>query len=266
MSNNKSKKQARVLYVCFIIMIITAAILVAVTSTANKSRPKGEPAPAPEQEATGRETRDISELFPGIKGRGDGKNDSKDDGDSGEKDKKEDAGLVPDDEDGKDKIETAPPETEKTDVEPETVTFTLPVDGGLINPHSLKVPVFSATMNDYRTHTGVDLESGIGGEVRAVADGTVEEVWEDPMMGWSLRISHAGGFESVYRNLSPDFPEGIEKGAAVSSGQVVAAVGGTALIECEEEPHLHFELRVAGESVDPSEHIGFEPVSAEFED
>ena len=266
MSNNKSRKQARVLYVCFIIMLVTAAILVAVTGTANKSRPSRQP-DAPSEQTDGTEKKDPLTLLPGI-GGGDEKEPSTEG--------KKDAGLIPDEADGEnvpdggDKTakpdERAKPETEKTGAEPETVTFTLPADGKVITSHSIKVPVFSATMNDYRTHTGVDIASETGGEVRAAADGVIEEIFEDPMMGWTVRVSHGGGFESVYRNLSPDFPEGIETGAAVTAGQTIGAVGGTALIECEEEPHLHFELKLAGESVDPADYMAMETVSTEYED
>ncbi len=264
MSNNKSRKQARALYVCFIIMVVTAAILVAVTGTANKSRAKHDPVAPSEQGEGVAEKNDPLKLLPGVKDREEEPTGT---------DEKKDAGLIPDEADGEGVPDgkTKPdkdtkPETESTGTVPEPVTFTAPVDGKVLVSHSMKVPVFSPTMNDYRTHAGVDIVSEPGGEVRAAADGTVEEIWEDPMMGWSMRVSHAGGFESVYRNLSPDFPEGIEQGAQVAAGQTVGAVGSTALIECEEEPHLHFELKQAGEYVDPAEYMGLESVSAEYED
>ena len=266
MAYNKSRKQTRVLYVCFIIMLVTAAILIAVSGTANRSRPKQVPVAPSEQSETGKS--DPLNLLPGSDGGEEGK------GPAGES--KKGAGLIPDEADGENvpdggdkkagQDDTAKPETEKTAAEPETVTFVLPADGKVVVSHSLKVPVFSATMNDYRTHAGVDIVSETGGEVRAAADGTVEEIWEDPMMGWSVRVSHAGGFESVYRNLSPDFPEGIGTGASVTAGQTIGAVGGTALIECEDEPHLHFELKLAGEYVDPAEYMAMETVGTEFED
>lgn len=253
------------LYVCFIIMLVTAAILVAVTGTANKSRPKHEPVAPSEQGGESSGTNDPLKLLPGTKDLGNEKETGTDE--------KKDAGLISDEADGENVTDgkakpdkETKPETERTDAEPESVTFTLPADGKVITSHSMKVPVFSATMNDYRTHAGVDIVSETGGEVRAAADGTVEEIWEDPMMGWSMRVSHAGGFESVYRNLSPDFPEGIEQGAKVAAGQTVGAVGESALIECEEEPHLHFELKLAGEYVDPAEYMGLESVSEEYED
>ena len=49
----------------------------------------------------------------------------------------------------------------------------------------------------------------------------------------------------------------IEAGTRVQKGQVIATAGDTALSEISEDSHLHFELSVNGESVDPSDYIEF---------
>mgnify|MGYP003330477446 CR=1 FL=1 len=61
-------------------------------------------------------------------------------------------------------------------------------------------------------------------------------------------------------------PEGIAAGVPVNAGDVIGAVGDTALIECEEESHLHLELQVNGEAVDPSEYIEMVKISEVYED
>ena len=151
------------------------------------------------------------------------------------------------------------PTDEKEDVfAPESLPdFICPVDGEILKGHSIDVPVFSATMEDYRTHNGIDIYAEAGSEVLASAGGTVRDVWSDPMMGQCVSLSHPGGAVTTYKNLSPEIAEGIEKDAEVSAGQVIGCIGDTALEEVAEESHLHFEMSVDGVSTDPTEYITF---------
>ena len=58
-----------------------------------------------------------------------------------------------------------------------------------------------------------------------------------------------------YKNLSEELPDGIKEGSAVRSGQLIATVGDSAMLELAEEPHLHFEMTVADLSVNPLEYF-----------
>ena len=119
------------------------------------------------------------------------------------------------------------------------------------------VLVFSPTMNDYRTHTAIDLSATLGQEVMAVADGVVKNIWQDPFMGTCVSIEHTGNAISYYKNLDPVVKEGLVIGAAVKAGDVIGAVGESAMNEVAQDPHLHFELKVNDKHVDPKEHIKF---------
>ena len=107
--------------------------------------------------------------------------------------------------------------------------------------------------DSYRTHDGIDICAGAGEGVMAAADGIVTEVYAHPMMGTTVVIRHDGDAESVYQNLAEDVA--VSVGDTVKSGEVLGAVGESALIEIAEEPHLHFALRVAGKSVNPLDYI-----------
>ncbi len=135
--------------------------------------------------------------------------------------------------------------------------FCAPVGGEITKACSLETPVFSQTMEDFRTHPGVDLYCPVGTDVLCVADGAVLEVWDDPLMGMSIFVEHSGGAVSVYKGLSDTVPEGIVAGAQVKRGQVIASSGDTALIEIAQDSHLHLELMVNGERVDPCDYIDF---------
>lgn len=135
--------------------------------------------------------------------------------------------------------------------------FSMPVSGDLAIDFSDSVPVFSQTMNDYRTHLGIDISSELGTPVTCVADGIVTNVWNDPFMGTSISVEHAGGAISIYKNLDEEIADGIVIGASVKKGDVLGAVGETAMNELAEEPHLHYEMKINGKHVDPKEHLPF---------
>lgn len=156
--------------------------------------------------------------------------------------------------------ETEPPVTtaspaaaEPADAPPEN--FVSPAHGSLSKSHNNEVLVYSLTMNDYRTHTGIDIAATVGSAVFAAADGIVKEIWEDPLMGHCMSIEHSGGMMTVYKNLSPDLPAGVVTGVSVGEGEIIAAVGESALIESADEPHLHFEVFLNGKSADPAEYL-----------
>lgn len=147
-------------------------------------------------------------------------------------------------------------------VVPTDQLFCLPADGVLLKEYSAELPVRSLTMNDYRTHAGIDISAPAGTAVKAAADGTVFEIWSDPMMGMCLSIDHGGGLTSIYRNLDTVFPDDVVKGAPVRAGQTVACVGNTCLVELADVDHLHFEMTFGGKHVDPGSYIDLSKLAA----
>lgn len=164
---------------------------------------------------------------------------------------------------------TRPPQTNENDKPTLNNTipeFSLPAIGVLAKKHSVDTQVFSPTLNEYRVHLGIDIATEEAAPVCAMAAGTVAQIWEDPMMGWSIAISHTGDAVTVYKNLSKQFAEGIAVGAEVEAGQLLGCVGDTAMIELAEEPHLHMEMTVKGLQVDPLEYFSKEVRSVLTED
>lgn len=166
--------------------------------------------------------------------------------------------------------ETQPPEEEPTEEPTEKPTekpsgsvqtgskiptFILPVSGSLTNKHDPDLQVFSPTMQDYRVHLGIDLVTKENAPVYAAADGKIEKIWVDPLMGYCLAVSHSGNCVTIYKNLSDVLPAGITEGSSVRSGQLIATVGDSAMVEIASEPHLHFEMTVGDLAVDPLEYF-----------
>ena len=134
-------------------------------------------------------------------------------------------------------------------------TFILPVSGSLSSKHDPTLQVFSPTMNDYRVHLGIDITTDEAAPVYAAADGKISKIWSDTLMGYCIAIEHSGDCFTIYKNLSEELPEGITVGAKVRSGQLIASVGESAMVEVADEPHLHFEMTVGDLAVDPLEYF-----------
>jgi len=149
-----------------------------------------------------------------------------------------------------------PPDTQPSDpTEGKIPQLALPTQGKLEQKHSVDVQVFNPTMNDYRVHLGIDIATEENTPVCAVADGTVSQIWEDPMMGWCVALSHTGDCVTVYKNLAKELAEGLATGKTVQQGELLGYVGDSAMMEIAQEPHLHMEMTVGGLQVDPLEYF-----------
>lgn len=132
--------------------------------------------------------------------------------------------------------------------------FKLPLDGDLMQDYSFGEFIKSKTLGDWRTHNGIDIKAKIGTPVKAVADGTVQNIVNDPLWGWTVEISHSGGLLSRYCGLSSQTT--VKKGQAVVLGQILGVIGETNQAEIAEEAHLHFEIKKDGKFVDPLGTMG----------
>ncbi|MBP3314927.1 MAG: M23 family metallopeptidase [Clostridia bacterium] len=156
---------------------------------------------------------------------------------------------------------TEEPSTEKPTDKPSSSvgnklpSFILPVSGNLTREHDPSLQVFSPTMQDYRVHLGIDLSTKADAPVYAAADGKISKIWVDTLMGYCIAIKHSGDCVTVYKNLAETLPEGIAEGVSVRSGQLIATVGESAMVEIADEPHLHFEMTVGDLAVDPLEYF-----------
>ena len=128
-----------------------------------------------------------------------------------------------------------------------------PVQGELERYHNLEELSYDVTLRDWRTHEGIDISAALGTQVIASHAGSVESIAEDELYGTVLTLNHGDGSASVYANLAT-LPT-VNVGDWVEPGDVIGAVGTTALCEIGQGTHLHFALMVDGESVNPLNYL-----------
>jgi len=97
-------------------------------------------------------------------------------------------------------------------------------------------------------HLGVDFAGPSGADILAAASGTVTAAGWHSSMGNYIIISHGGGVRTTYMHFSALY---VYVGTTVSAGQVIGACGTTGN---STGPHLHFQLEIDGNAVNP---VGF---------
>lgn len=121
-----------------------------------------------------------------------------------------------------------------------------PVNGPVISPFGWRVhPIFGVK----KFHTGIDIGVGYGVPIHAADSGTV--IYATWMSGYGnvTIIDHGSGISTLYAHQSSF---AVSAGATVSRGQVIGAVGSTGY---STGPHLHFEVRLNGNPVDPLAYL-----------
>lgn len=131
--------------------------------------------------------------------------------------------------------------------------YIAPVEGKIQMKYSMDMPIYSKTLDQYMTHSGIDIAAPLSTKVKAIAEGTVTQVSEDDRYGTTVEITHGNGIVSIYSNLAEEGTA--ETGDVVKQGDVIGAIGETALFEVLEEAHLHLEMTRDGAYVNPTDYI-----------
>ena len=121
-----------------------------------------------------------------------------------------------------------------------------PVDGARIT--SKFGMRFHPVLHYTRLHGGVDFAAPIGTPIYAAANGSVTSASPNACAGNMVILHHDNGWETRYFHLSR-YAEGLHAGEQVLQGSTIGFIGSTG--SCTTGPHLHFEVHINGEKVDP---------------
>ncbi len=125
------------------------------------------------------------------------------------------------------------------------------------SPFGVRVsPILGITMH----HNGLDIGATWRAQIVAVADGIITEHWPAPdgyfkghrVYGGMVKIEHNDGSASVYAHMSWTNRDFVRQGKRVRAGQVIGRIGDTGMADGN---HLHFELHINGEPVNPLLYI-----------
>ena len=139
--------------------------------------------------------------------------------------------------------------------------YILPLTNTVQKSFSSDGPLYCVTMKDWRLHLGVDFAGEEGQMVKAVTRGVVITVKNDPLWGGVVEIDHGVGVITRYCGVKPT----VKKGDSVDLGDVIGDLQ-TIPCECAQSAHLHLEMFVDGQPIDPVAAIALDVRYAETTD
>ena len=122
-----------------------------------------------------------------------------------------------------------------------------PVKGHITSKFGPRVSPFTGKK---AFHSGLDIGSPRGREIKAPASGKVVAAAHDTRMGNFIRINHGYGIETTSGHLSKMF---VRYGKRVKRGDVIGLVGNTGRFSTG--PHLHYQVAVNDKVVNPTQYI-----------
>lgn len=132
----------------------------------------------------------------------------------------------------------------------EKLVFWPALEGEVQKMYSIDKVIYSKTLQQWKTHDGIDISAATDNVVKAIEKGVVESVYNDSFYGMTIEIEHINGYRSVYSNL--DNKVYVTVGETVIRGQKIGKVGNTSVGEYLDDPHLHFNLYLNDKSVNPT--------------
>ncbi|MFC8009160.1 peptidoglycan DD-metalloendopeptidase family protein [Streptomyces cinereoruber] len=124
--------------------------------------------------------------------------------------------------------------------------WTRPVSAALGTRYGVRGSMWSSGY-----HTGTDFPAPTGTAVRAAANGIVQSALSGGPYGNHITLNHGGGLTSLYAHLSS---MAVRPGQRVPQGMRIGAVGATGNTT---GPHLHFEARRGGRTINPEPFLGY---------
>jgi murein DD-endopeptidase MepM/ murein hydrolase activator NlpD len=121
-----------------------------------------------------------------------------------------------------------------------------PVPGAIVSGFGMR---YHPILHYSRMHTGVDMHASAGTPIHACRGGVVIIAGSQGGYGNAVVIDHGGGMGTLYAHQSRI---AVHEGQTVSAGQTIGFVGSTGLAT---GPHLHFEVRLSGNPVDPAPYL-----------
>lgn len=132
---------------------------------------------------------------------------------------------------------------------PTAVTFIMPIKEGVITKEFSNTALkYNKTLKQWEAHKAVDIKGADKADVVAVYGGKVEKVDNTYLKGNIVTISHTNGLKTEYSSLDNVT---VKAGDTVKQGDKIGTASTTAKSESAEGDHLHLEVYLNNQKVDP---------------
>lgn len=118
-----------------------------------------------------------------------------------------------------------------------------PATGSITSPFGYRISPFDFQTTEF--HYGIDIANSQGTQIFVAGKGKIVEVSYNHIYGKHVIVDHGYGFETLYAHLTTIYGN---HGDYVEKGELIGTMGSTGL---STGPHLHFEIRIDDETVNP---------------
>ncbi len=135
----------------------------------------------------------------------------------------------------------------------QAATFISPIASEIPCAVEYNVIYENKTTEKWYRHKALDFKAAEGTEVCAMGDATVVKLSCSEELGNVIVLDHGDGIYTTYRFVEP--VSGLREGDKVKQGQKIATVAAPYGTEAEDGAHLHLEMEVEGETVNPADYF-----------
>lgn len=125
-----------------------------------------------------------------------------------------------------------------------------PYDGKITSKYGYRLNPFTRKNTEF--HSGIDFRGQVGDSIQCTGSGTVAFAGYKEGFGQCVIIQHNPNLQTLYGHLQQIH---VKKGGRVGSGQIVGLLGNTGR---STGPHLHYEIIVNGEKINPEKYLNFD--------
>ena len=126
-----------------------------------------------------------------------------------------------------------------------------PVFGNIVSKFDMTTSVYDKTLEQYKVSDSICIAAEVGTDVKATAEGIVENIFVDDEIGKTVAINHGNGWVSTYSQLEDAVSVAV--GDVVDEGQVIGKVSSPSKYGVALGPHLNFKVLKDDTPKDPTE-------------
>lgn len=126
-----------------------------------------------------------------------------------------------------------------------------PVFGNIVSKFDMSTAVYDKTLDQYKVSDSICISAPVGTDVKATAEGIVEQIFVDDEIGQTIVINHGNGWASTYSQLEENVLVGV--GDIVKEGQAIGKIANPSKYGVALGPHLDFKVLKDEQPKDPTE-------------